>query len=383
MAIEKRTGTDGKPAYRVRIATYDPATGHRRNLTIGTFDRKKDAENAERDALVQRDRGTLLSPDDTTVAELLDKWLTVEVPKTVREENRIAYEIVIRKHLVPALGAVKVRKLTVERVELFYADLHTRGYSSSLIRKCHMRLKSALTLAKRWGLVADNVCDVVKTPKVTYRRQKVWTAEETSAFLDVAADDGLHPYWLLAVETGARTSELLGVSWHDVDVERGTIRFGHQVVRLNHGTPFVKESAKTTAGDRTIRLTAYTRDELKAHRKRWLARKLAASEWENPYELVFCGPTGKPVNARNVRRSFDRLVKLAGVEPIPPHSLRRTHITTAIAAGANVKAVAARVGHRDLTTTLQTYAQLVPQMEDELLDIVERIVPRPVERATS
>lgn len=377
MAILRRDSkSTGKTSYQVLIDRRDPVTGERNRITVGTFRKKSDAEKAERDALTERDRGTLLAPDRTTVGELLDRWLEVDVPRTVRPENFVAYESVVRKHLKPAFGNVLVRRLTVERVESFYAELQARGYSSSHIKKCHMRLSAALRLAKRWGLVAENICDVAKTPKLRYKRPEVWTQSEVAAFLDIAEHDAMHPYWLLAVETGARTSELLGASWRDVDFERGTIRFGEQVVRLLNGTPIVKQDAKTEAGRRTIRLTPNTLAELRAHRTRWLERKLAATEWENPHHLIFCTASGRPINARHVRRSFDRLVKRAGVKPISPHGIRKTIITSAVAAGANVKAVAARVGHRDPTTTLKTYTQLVPQMDEDLMKIVESVIAR-------
>ncbi len=375
MAIEKREGKDGKPQYRVRIAHYG-GDGKRRNLTIGTYRTKKQAETEERKAIEQRDRGTLLMPDKTTVGELLDEWLEVEVPRTVKPENRIEYEVVIRKHLKPALGHILVRKLTVEQVERLYADLQAAGKSSSLIKKCHMRLSSALRLGKRWGLVAEAITDVITPPRLAYKQAQIWTLDEVSAFLQAAEDDTLCLYWLLALETGARTSELLGVSWNDVDLERGTIRFGEQVVRLMKGTPFVKTSGKTASAHRKIGLSSGMVEELRTHRKKWLKRQVAATEWDNPHDLVFCSPRGKPLNAANVRRTFNRLVKASGVTPIPPHSLRKLHITSTIGAGGNLKAVAARVGHRDLTTTIKTYQQLTAGMEEELMGIVEALAPR-------
>lgn len=382
MAVYKRVGTDGKTTrWQVTIDTPDLVSGKRKRIVAGTFRTKKEADAAERKAMIDRDRGTLLKADKTTVAELLDKWLDVEVPRTVRPENIENYEIVIRKHITPALGAYPVQKLTVEAVERFYAAMQAAGYSSSMVKKCHMRLASALRMAKRWKLVSENVCDEVRPPKTTYRAPEIWTPGDVAAFLDVADRDGLHPYWLLAVETGARTSELLGLSWDDLDLARGTLAIGSRVVRLLKGTPTVKDDAKTVAGRRTIRLTAGTLDELRRHQTRWKERKLAAREWSNPHALIFCTASGRPINPAHVRRSFNRLVSEAAVKAITPHGIRKSHITHTIAAGANVKAVAARVGHRDVTTTLQTYTRLVPQMEDELMAIVEALNPaRPASR---
>jgi len=376
MSIMKRIGADGKNRWLVRIESPDPVSGKRRRITVGTFRTKREAEREEAKAITQRERGTLLLPDRTTVAELLDRWMEVDVPRTVKPENLVTYEIIVRRHLKPAFGNVLVRGLSVERVERFYADLQAAGYSSSLIKKCHLRLSAALRLAKRWGIVSENVCDVVKPPRLAYRQPDIWTPSEVGAFLLEAEHDGMHPYWSLAVETGARTSELLGLAWPDVGLDSGTLRIGRQVVRLLHGTPIIKQDAKTEAGRRTIRLTGAMVESLRTHRRRWLERKLAAPEWESAHDLVFCTGSGRPVNARHVRRSFDRLVRASGVTPISPHGMRRTHVTHAIGAGANLKAVAARVGHRDLTTTIRTYQQLTAGMEDELMGIVEAMNPR-------
>jgi integrase len=360
----------------VRIEQPDPVTGARKRVTVGTFATKRQAEKEEAKAITARERGTLLAPDTTTVGELLDRWLEVDVPRSVRPEQIVNYEGIVRLHLKPAFGEVQVRRLTVERVESLYADLQTRGYSTSLIRNVHLRLSAALKLGKRWGLVAENVCDIAKPPTLSYRQSKIWTAEETAAFLEAAEGDPLATYWRLAIETGARTSELLGLTWDDVDLERRTLRIGEHVVRNLHGVPFVKEGGKTTAARRTIGLTAFMADVLREHRRQWAERKIAATSWEDPYGLVFSSPRGRPLNSRNVRRTFDRLVKIAGVTSIPPHSLRKGHITSAIAAGGNLRAVQGRVGHSDPATTLGIYTALTAGMEASLMDVVETLVPR-------
>lgn len=384
MAILHRTSTTtGKTSYQVLIDRRDPLTNARKRVVIGTYRTKKEAEKAEREAIVERDRGTLVDPQKMTVVALLDTYLTAEVPKTVKPENRAEYRIVIDKHLKPALGDLKVQRLTTQHVDTLYGSLIEAGYSASLIRKVHQRLSAALRLAVRWQIVSRNVCDAVTPPKMTSKAPKVWTPQEAARFLATARDEGdpLAMYWTLMLETGARTSELLGVSWHDVDLDAGTVRFGAQVVRLMGGTPIVKSGGKTESATRTIRLTTATVEALRNHRRAWIAAKLSAPEWADEHELIFVSRTGRPLNARNVRRSFDRLVGLAGVPAISPHSLRKTHITSAIAAGAPVKAVAARVGHRDVSTTLKTYTALTRGQEDALLDIVEALMTVPDDRA--
>lgn len=125
--------------------------------------------------------------------------------------------------------------------------MQARGLSSSLTTKTRMRLSSALTLGVRWGIVGTNVADAARAPKISYRKATIWKPAEVAAFLDTAVDDDLWPLWLLMVETGARTSELLGLSWEDVGFEHGTLRIGRRTVRLLKGTPTLKDGGKSLA----------------------------------------------------------------------------------------------------------------------------------------
>jgi integrase len=173
------------------------------------------------------------------------------------------------------------------------------------------------------------------------------------------------------VETGARTSELLGLGWSDFDRERGTITIGRRAVRLIRGTPILKDGAKTAAGRRTIRLTETMAAALTAHHE-WQQKRCESPEWIDS-DLIFATATGRPVNPAHVRRSFDRLVHHSEVKRLTPHGMRKSHITALIAGGANIKAVAARVGRRDIATTLKTYTALTASMHDELHQMVESL----------
>jgi integrase len=154
-------------------------------------------------------------------------------------------------------------------------------------------------------------------------------------------------------------------------VERGTLTIGRRAVRLVKGTPVLKDGAKTAAGRRTIRLTAGMLGALRKHHDRQQHRRTAPSWADN--DLIFPTASGRPVNPAHIRRSFDRLVRHAAVKPLTPHGMRKSHITALIAGGANIKAVAERVGHRDITTTLKTYTALTAPMQDELHQIVESL----------
>lgn len=372
-SIQKRVSTaNGDTSYRARVEfPADPVTGKRRQLSE-TFATKRLAENALSRWLVEIERGTALEPSKTTVGDLLDRWLLNEAPKTTRATTLVGYEITIRKHLKPALGSIIVQKLTVEQVESFYRQMRVER-ASSTVKKCHLRLSAALNLAVRWGLAMRNVCAVASPGKLVYKKPTVWSEDEQAAFLTGAADDGLHPFWQLALGSGLRRGELLGLRWRDVNWERSTIHVQQEVVALK-GVPIIQEP-KTAESRRTVRLTASVVAELAKHRTRWVERKLAAGEWAN-HDLVFCTASGSPINPSHVRRSFDRIVLRADVPDITIHGMRHTHAVSLLKHGTPVKVVSERLGHKDISTTLNVYAAALPDMQDVAIDALERMEQR-------
>ncbi|CAN5737541.1 site-specific integrase [soil metagenome] len=367
-----------KPIYKYRVrvdaGVTDEGKRYQRSRLVDSFE---EATRLETEWKAEVARGQTLVHKKMTVGELLDDWYAVkEASGKVRPENMSNIEIIARVHLKPALGHIPIQRLTVEDIERFYNRLEAQGKSASLIRKCHTQLNAALKMAKRRKRIPDNPCDYVDTPKMTTRPASVWTPEDVDRFLAVAEQDGMNPYWQLAIDTGARTSELLGLTWQDANLNKGTITIGRQVVRLLKGTPIIKHEAKTTAGHRTIRLTRDSVEALRAYRTKWLERKLKADAWPVDGDLVFCTASGKPVNPQHARRSFNRLIAESGVKKITPHGMRKTAITTLIASGIGPKGVAARVGHADVSTTIRIYTAMTPQMEDDIMDVLETLADR-------
>ncbi|MDQ3692076.1 MAG: site-specific integrase [Chloroflexota bacterium] len=380
MAVYKRVGTDGRTTHWQAVIDVEDATGKRKRKVVGTFRTKKEAEAEERDAQVKRDRGTLLEASTTTIGELLDEWLKVEAPQGVAAENLPAYEQIIRLHLKPVIGSTRAQKLTTKQIETLLADMRAAGKSASLITKTLQRLNAALKMAKRWGMIHTNPAEGVKATMVPAKPPMVWTPTEIAAFLAKAKADSAHHhlYFLLALETGARTSELLGLAWTDVDWDRGTLQLGRRAIRLLGGTPFIKQTAKTSAGLRTVKLSPATLDAVRQFQTAWNDKREAAEEWSNPDELIFVTASGRPVNPSHVKVSLERLIKLTGVTRITPHELRKTSITLALAGGANPNAVSRRVGHKDVGLTLRVYSAVTTSMEDEVVGILGAALSAPV-----
>jgi integrase len=373
MAIEKRTGKDGKPQYRVRINVNDTVTGARKWQGVGTYRTKKEAEAAERKALDQRERGTLLDPASTTVAELLTSWLATKAGE-VTPQTVAGYEIAVRVHLIPALGSVKVQKLTAARVQAQYDAWRDEGMGARTLRVCHLRLSQALDQAVRFHLVQTNVCKMVTPARVPRPKPEVWNAGEAMTFLATAEGDSLAPLWHLLLLEGMRRGEALGLRWQDINWERGTAHIVQSVrAGIHKGEAIIQERTKTNAGARTVRLTGRTVAALKEHRKAQLQKRMAASQWED-HDLIICTSKGTPLNPTNVRKHFDPLVTRAGLRRITPHGLRHTHATMLLRQGVHPKIVSERLGHASIGLTLDVYSHLLPDSQTVAADAIDTIM---------
>jgi len=377
MAILKRKNKDKKVVgYQVLIDRRDPVTGERKRVTVGTYRTKKDATKAERDALTQQERGTLLDPKKTTIAELMKEWLATK-RGTITAQSVWDYAIIIDKHIVPALGDIPVQRLTAPRVQAQYAAWTDAGMSARMVRGCHMRLSQALKQAVRFGIVSSNACDAVSPPKLATSKADTWNQHEAAVFLEASTSDWLHPLWHLLLLEGMRRGEALGLRWRDVNFERGTAHIVQTVApnKADKGKVIIQDRTKTHAGARSVRLTARTLHALKEHRTTQLERRVAASAWQDN-DLIVCSSLGTPINPGNVARNFNALIRDTGLRRIRPHDLRHTSATLLLLAGTPAKIVSERLGHASVGITLDLYSHVLPDMQADAATAMDGILDR-------
>jgi integrase len=282
------------------------------------------------------------------------------------------YETVIRVHIVPLLGPIPVQKLTAAMLEKFYSDKLAAGCHPRTLRLCHLHLGQALRQAMSLGLVSRNVTEVVTPPRVPPSEMQTWDGDQARRFLAVAHKSAYGPIWIAALATGMRRGELLGLRWRDVDFERGVLRV-RQTIGVLHGAPDVKRP-KTRSSIRDIPVQVEVLEMLREHKRAQdEQRRTLGAAWQD-HDLVFAAANGNPIHPDNLKRDYNRLVKAAGVPRIRIHDLRHSHVTLAIEAGANIKAVSQRVGHSNVSITLGTYAHVLPSQHAEVADKVGAIL---------
>jgi integrase len=214
-------------------------------------------------------------------------------------------------------------------------------------------------------MVPRNAADV-KAPRPTPEEMRPFSEDEARTFLEVVRQSGerFEGLYVLAISTGLRRGELLGLRWDDVDLERGTLRVGRALVR--EGGRHTLGETKTRRGRRQINLTPRTVNALKAHRKKQLEWKMRLAGLYKDYGLIFASEVGTPVNPENlVKRSFKPLLKKASLPEIRFHDLRHTCATLLLGRGVHPKLVQELLRHATIAMTLDTYSHYLPSMGDQ------------------
>jgi integrase len=368
--VYPRRNKEGKiTGYR---ASYFTADGRRRYLSAKT---KTEARRALRQAMADADRGLIFDADSLKVGEYLDRWLADSVSDTVKATTFERYEQITRIHLKPTLGRVKLKALTPAHVRSLYREKLEAGSSARTVRYIHTTLHKALKQAVMDGLIPRNATEAVKPPQTSREEMHPLTPEQAKHLLQVAHEvgDRLEALYVLAIHTGLRQGELLGLKWDDVDLEDGSLQVRRTLTITKSGPVFT--APKTTSSRRSVKLTSYAIEVLKSHLERQLAEIDRVGSLWSPGDadgLVFASETGEPLDRRAVTKlKFKPLLKRAGLPEIRFHDLRHTCATLLLTRNVNPKIVSEMLGHSTIAITLDTYSHVLPNMRDQAAAAME------------
>jgi integrase len=374
--VYPRTLKDGGKVWDAIVHIPNPNTGKRKQVqkTFKTQRQAKKWVNDQQGAIAD---GTAVPPSNTTVAMLMEHWLEHIVRPHRSGQTYVNYEGTVRRHINSRLGHVKVQKLSAAQVQQWQTALLDAGIGARSVQLAHINLGQALKVAVRQRLVARNVTDFVELPRYQAREMNFWTADEATKFISVADQSIYGPVWLLALVTGLRKGELLGLRWQDLDLEQRVLRV-RQTVGVLHGKVVFKQP-KTLRSRRDVDLPEGIVHVLLAYKARQNARRLQLGPRWQDHDLVFCSERGTPINPDNCDQDFNRLIVLAEVKRIRIHDMRHTYATLAILSGIPVHVVSQSMGHADISTTLRTYSHVLPQQRKELASRMGSLLLKPQE----
>ena len=346
---------NGKNKWRIRIELdRDPITLERnfyRETVTGT---KHDANKRVVELEHQLNNGTIINPSNYSVAELMTDWLKDHAKPNTRRTTYDGYAMMASTHIIPALGAIPLHKLQPSHVQSYYTQKLESGLSNRTVKHHHRVLSQAIKYGVGLQRVGRNVCDSVKAPVVKNKEMNPLDEYQVNAFLDSVKDHRFYNFFHLAVNTGMRRSELLGLRWKDIDDLNIYIS---QVLHQAKGGEIIIEEPKTEKSRRRIDIAPSTALELSRYRE--------YKEAMNGDDLVFTDYKGVPFKTSSISRSFNTALKNLGIDGVRFHDLRHTHATLMLKQNVNPKIIQERLGHSSITVTMDIYGHVMPSMQKD------------------
>ena len=376
----------GNNYYAVIYEGTDPATGKGRHRWHAAGPRRIDAERLVNELVKRRHNGETTTTDRSTLgAYLTERWLPLQETR-LRPRTHDSYESMVRLHICPAIGRIRLDKLQPDDLDGLYIDLLRNGnrrgntaggLSSTTVRYVHRILRKALADAERKGIVARNVADLADPPRRSTNGEpaahSVWDASELRRFLTATRGERHHTLFTVAATTGMRRGEVLGLRWDDVDFQRSTLTVRRSLAVVGWKNIYF-DDVKTRTGRRTIDISASTLDTLRRHRQALENAAAERGEAFDPKGLLFAEPDGGPIHPEYISRGFDRLSAQHGLPRIRFHDVRHTHATLLLKAAVPVKVVSERLGHASPGFTLNVYQHILPGMQAEAAKVFDQLL---------
>ena len=333
----------------------DPTTGRKSYKWVSGWDTKADAEQERIRINYEMGLGSYVQPTKLTVADFLQRWLCDYARQSVAPKTFERYEEIIRSRLVPALGAHRLSDLSALQIQGAQTRWLASGRAAQTVVHYRRVLNVALAHAVKWGLLPRNPSAGVSLPRPEKREIRVPSAEELQRLLAAAEAAG---FWLpvvLAVGTGLRMGEILGLRWEDIDLDRGLLVVRQSLEQTRNGLRF--KSPKTHRSRRPVYLPPFVSEVLGAQRAE--------------RGLLFANAGGEPRwSVQSASRVFAQVADQAGVPDTRFHDLRHYHASTLLRQGANVKLIQERLGHARVQTTMDIYTHTA---EDDHRELAERM----------
>jgi integrase len=343
------------------------------NLADGSTKRKRSKKQSvvKEWLLAQRQAvkdNTFIKSDQITVSQFLDRYYNDVAIHTLRPTTLEGYDVLIRVHIKPALGNIKLTQLSAVHIQRFYSDELNSGLSPRTVQYIHCTLHKALDYAVRWNLVARNVSDLVDKPKAERKDVVPLTVEQVNTLLDTASTHRWYPIYVAACYMGLREGEVLGIHVEDLDFEKGILHVNHAVQQLRKQGVVVTEP-KSKASKQPVYIPDYALQVLKNY----------VDQLESKRGLIFTTSSGKPIGSRNLIRHFKSLLKKAGLPDARFHDLRHTTASLLIKSGVHMKEIQYAMRHSQWNLTADTYSHLLPGMASSaagrLNDLLGRELP--------
>lgn len=371
-SIRKRTDSKGRVSYQITLdLDRNPITGERIRRYKTVHGSKKQAE-AELQKMLASPDG---NPSNTIQAsarlrEWMQVWLNAYLPD-IAQTTRDSYEEKIRNYIDPGLGSVSLSQLDATMIQRFVNSMLEKGLSPKSIRNTFNNLNAALNKAVEIKVLKYNPCAGVVLPKLKRYNAQTYSQEQLKELLTYSLNDpNVCVIVVLGALVGLRRGEMTALHWDNVDFTNQTITVCENRVQSSRG--IIEKGPKSEAGKRTIRVGKEAMELL--HQVKDMYDDASVAPYFHDLGYVLCKENGDPYRPDSVTQLWDRFITRSPLPKIRLHDLRHTNATSLIASGVSARVVQHRLGHADVSTTLQRYVHVRPEMDQEAADVIDALI---------
>ena len=316
--------------------------------------------------------GLILSGANITYEQYLNEWL-ITIKSTIRPKTHEQYTQIVQQHILPFLGDLKLKDLRPDNIQSLYNKKLKDGASERTVILIHSVLHRSLNLAVKWELLGRNPADAVTRPRIRRREMKTLDDTQVRSLIMVSKGTKYETLFWLAVNTGLREGELIGLKWSDLDWKTQKLQIQRQVQRTkDQGLMFCEP--KSASGRRVVFLGKTTIEMLRKHFElQQTERQFAGAKWKEN-DLVFPTSVGTPMEPSNLLKHFKDYLKLANLPDIRFHDLRHTAASLMLLKGIHPKVVQERLGHSDIGITLNLYSHVLPGMQEDASEKLDELM---------
>ena len=377
----------GNNRYKMVICSGFNAKGKRdrRSKTVTAMS-KKELENMYAEFKTAVRTGLFMNNSNLTFREFVEtQWLVDAEVKSLAPKTLFRYKGMLDQRILPEIGHIKLSDITRNHIVKLYEamaqegsrlDGREGGLSARTISHHHRMLSKIFNAAALWGVIPASPMRMVKLPKFTRNVASFYDDEQVFALIEHlnTLDESQYKYkvlTMLALFTGMRRGELVGLEWRDIDFGKRTIEICRTRQYLPGRGVFTKEP-KTELSNRAITIPVTIVELLKnyqLHQEK--QRQQLANLWKSS-DCLFTTWDGDPMSPDTISSWFGKFIKARNLPHVTFHGLRHTNVSLLIADGVDVRTIASRVGHATPTTTLNIYSHMLKKSDQIAADRLEK-----------